>query len=153
MLTPDVETAGAVQPGLARLPGSMLVVISTPHRHSGLLYDKWKGHFGKADDDVLVVRGATTTFNPLFDAKVIERQIESDPALYRSEYLAEWRDDLSSYIGRELLEAAVDRNVMVRPPAAGNSYHAFCDPSGGCVYRKPKLGRNGDEVRQGLGVN
>jgi hypothetical protein len=25
--------------------------------------------------------------------------------------------------------------------------------STGCVYRKPKPGRSGDEVRQGLGVN
>jgi hypothetical protein len=129
--TPDVETAGAVQPGLARLPGSMLVVISTPHRRSGLLYQKWKDHYGRNDDDVLVVRGSTLQFNATFDAAVIARQVESDPALYGSEYPAEWRDDLSSYIGRELLEAAVDRGVVVRPPAAGNRYHAFADPSGG----------------------
>ena len=129
--TPDIEVAGAVAPGLARMPNSMLILISTAHKRSGLLYAKWKSHYGCDDDDVLVVRGGTTTFNPTFDAKVIARQIESDPALYRAEYLSEWRDDLSSWISRELLEAAVDSGVVVRPPVAGETYYAGADPSGG----------------------
>ena len=129
--TPDVETAGAVQPGLARVAGSMLVVISTTHKRAGLLYTKWKEHYGKDDDDVLVVRGTTLQFNPTFDAKIIARQIALDPQLYNAEYNSQWRDDLSSYISRELLEAAVDRGVVVRPPAKGQSYFAFADPSGG----------------------
>jgi hypothetical protein len=129
--SPDVETAGAVAPGLARIRGSMLILISTAHKRSGLLYQKWKDHFGKNDDNVLVVRGTTLQFNPTFDAKIIERQIASDPALYRAEYLSEWRDDLSSFIGRDLLEASVDVGVPVRPPVDGVKYHAFTDASGG----------------------
>jgi hypothetical protein len=129
--SPDTEVYGAVSPGLARVSGSMLIVISTAHKRSGLLYQKWKDHYGRDDDDVLVVRGSTRTFNTLFDAKVIERQIASDPALYRAEYLSEWRDDLSTFISRELLDAAVDRGVVVRPPVAGTTYFAGADPSGG----------------------
>jgi hypothetical protein len=129
--TPDVETAGAVQPGLARLPDSMLILISTVHKRSGLLYEKWKAHYGIADDDVLVIRATTQQLNPTFDAKTIARQIASDPALYNAEYNSQWRDDLSSYISRELLEAAVDRGVVVRPPNPETTYYAFADPSGG----------------------
>jgi hypothetical protein len=129
--SPDVETAGAVQPGLARIRGSMLILISTAHKRSGLLYQKWKDAYGRNDPDILVVKGTTLQFNPLFDAKIIERQIASDPALYRAEYFSEWRDDLSSFISRDLLEAAVDRGVLVRPPIAGTKYFAFADPSGG----------------------
>jgi hypothetical protein len=70
-------------------------------------------------------------FNPLFDAKIIERQIASDPQLYRAEYLSEWRDDLSSFLSRDLLEAAVDVGVLVRPPTTDTKYFAFADPSGG----------------------
>jgi hypothetical protein len=128
---PDIEVAGAVAPGLARTPGSMLILISTAHKRSGLLYEKWKKHYGRNDDDVLVVRGTTLQFNPLFDAKIIARQIESDPQLYGAEYNSQWRDDLATFIGRELLEAAVDRGVPVRPPIASVSYFAFADPSGG----------------------
>jgi hypothetical protein len=129
--SPDVETAGAVAPGLARIKGSMLILISSAHKRSGLLYQRYKDYYGKNDPDVLVVKGSTATFNPLFDTKIIERQIASDPALYRSEYLSEWRDDLSSFIGRELLEAAIDVGVLVRPPVTATRYIAFADPSGG----------------------
>jgi hypothetical protein len=131
--TPDVETAGAVQPGLARMrkSGSMLILISTAHKRSGLLYQKWKDAYGRNDPDTLVVRGSTLQFNPTFDAKIIERQIASDPALYRAEYLSEWRDDLSTFISRDLLEASVDVGVLVRPPVDGVLYFAFTDASGG----------------------
>jgi hypothetical protein len=128
---PDVETHGAVQPGLARIPGSMLILISTAHRRSGLLYAKWKDYYGRDDDHVLCVRGSTLQFNPTFDAKVIERQLASDPQLYGAEYLSRWRDDLASFIGRDLLEAAVDVGVLVRPPVTDTKYFAFVDPSGG----------------------
>jgi hypothetical protein len=129
--SPDVETAGAVQPGLARIPGSMLILISTAHKRSGLLYQRYKDHYGKNDADVLVVRGGTLTFNPTFDAKIIERQIASDPQLYRAEYLSEWRDDLATFITRDLIESAVDTGVQVRPWRSGVSYFAFVDPAHG----------------------
>jgi hypothetical protein len=129
--SPDTEVHAAISPGLARMRNSMLILISTAHRRSGLLYERWKSFYGKDDDDVLVVRGGTMTFNPLFNKKIIERQIAEDPQLYNAEYNSQWRDDLSSYISRELLDAAVDRGVTVRPPSAGCSYYAFADPSGG----------------------
>jgi len=77
--SPDVETAGAIAPGLARIPGSMLILISTAHKRSGLLYQKWRDAYGRSDPDVLVVRGTTLQFNPLFDAKIIERQSPAIP--------------------------------------------------------------------------
>jgi hypothetical protein len=131
--SPDFEVAGAVTPGLARVPGSTLILISSAHKRSGLLYQKWKDHYGKSDDDVLVVRGTTLQFNPSFDAKAIARQLASDPQLYGAEYNSEWRDDLATFISRDLLEAAVDPGVLVRPPVDGVRYHAFADPSGGAV--------------------
>jgi hypothetical protein len=96
--SPDVETAGAVAPGLARIKGSMLILISTAHKRSGLLYQRWRDAYGRDDPNILVVKGTTLQFNPTFDAKIIERQIASDPQLYRAEYLSEWRDDLSTFI-------------------------------------------------------
>jgi hypothetical protein len=129
--TPDIEVHGAVAPGLARMPGSMLILISTAHKRSGLLYQRWKDYYGKDSDDALVVKGTTLQFNPTFDAKIIARQLQEDPQLYSAEYNSQWRDDLSTFISRELLDAAVDRGVVVRPPATGTSYYAFADPSGG----------------------
>jgi hypothetical protein len=96
-----------------------------------LLYQKWKDHYGRDDPDVLVVRGGRLQFNPTFNAKIIERQLLADRALYGAEYLCEWRDDLSTFISRQLLEAAVDPGVAVRPPRDDLRYFAFADPSGG----------------------
>ena len=129
--SPDVETVGAVTGGLARVKGSMLILISTAHRRSGLLYQKWREAYGRNNPDVLVVKGTTLQFNPTFDGKIIERQIASDPQLYNAEYNSLWRDDLAGFVGRELLEAAVDIDVVVRPPATETRYFAFADPSGG----------------------
>jgi hypothetical protein len=129
--SPDTELAAAVTPGLARMPGSMLVLISTAHKRSGLLYERWKNYYGKDDDDTLVVRGSTLQFNPQFDASLIAKAVADDPQLYNAEYNSQWRDDLATFIARDLLEAAVDSGVTARPPQSGIRYKSFCDPSGG----------------------
>ena len=56
---PDSEVVAAVQPGLGRIAGSMLILISSAHKRSGLLYDRWKAHYGRDGDDVLAIRGST----------------------------------------------------------------------------------------------
>ncbi len=127
---PDIETYHAITPGLATLPGSMLVGISSPHKKSGLLYDKWREHYGR-DGDVLVVRAPSMTLNPTLDQRIIDEAMERDPAVARAEWMAEWRDDLAQFLDRQIVEAAVDVGVVVRPPIPNVKYHAFADPSGG----------------------
>jgi hypothetical protein len=126
---PDAETYNAIVPGTVTV-GGMIIGISTPHKKSGLLYTKWREHYGQ-EGDVLVVGAPSPTMNPTLDKKLIEREIERDPAVGRAEWLAEWREDLASYIDRALIEAAVDVGVVVRPRIPDVTYHAFCDPSGG----------------------
>jgi hypothetical protein len=128
---PDTEVHAALAPGLARVKGSMLVMISSAHRRAGLLYDKWKARYGQPDDDVLIVRGTTTQFNPSFDQRVIDKAIALDPQRYAAEYNSEWRDDLATFLSPDLLDAAVEPGVLVRPPLSDVAYHAFADPSGG----------------------
>jgi hypothetical protein len=126
-----VGSLPSISPGLARVPGSMLIIISSAHRRSGLLYERWKSFYGKPDDDVLVVRGTTRQFNPLFPQDIIDKAIALDPQRYGAEYLSAWRDDLAPFLTRDLLDAAVEPGVLVRPPLSDTSYSAFADPSGG----------------------
>jgi hypothetical protein len=128
---PDVETYRAVKPSLATLPGSMMVAISSPYRKSGLLYDKWRAHFGKGSDDVLVIQATSLQLNPTLDPSIIEQALDDDPAAARAEWLGEWRNDIASYVDVELIESAVDRGVLVRPPQAGVHYVAFVDAASG----------------------
>jgi hypothetical protein len=126
---PDTETYNAIVPGTVTVSG-MIIGISTPHKKSGLLYTKWREHYGQSGD-VLVIRAPSLIMNPTLDRKLIDAEIERDPAVGRAEWLAEWREDLSSYLDRALIEAAVDVGVAARPRIPNVTYHAFCDPSGG----------------------
>jgi hypothetical protein len=129
--SPDEETYRAITPGLARMPGSMLIGISTPYRKAGLLYRMFAEHYGRDGDDVLVIRAPSTTFNPTLDGTIIDAALAEDPAGASAEWLAQFRDDISGWATRELIEGAVDRGVMVRAPLPGVRYHSFVDASGG----------------------
>ena len=128
---PDVETYRAIRPGLVTVPGSMIVGMSSPYRRSGLLYEKWRDHYGKNDDRVLVIRAPSKVLNPTVDQDEIDEDMAKDPVAARAEWLSEWRDDVNAFLPRDLIEAAVDRDVKARPPIPGVRYFCFIDASGG----------------------
>jgi hypothetical protein len=129
--SPDTELDAALTPGLACVPGSMKILISSVHKRSGLLHEKVRDFYGKDSDDTLVVCGGTRDFNPAFDESVIARALEQDYPRFAAEYLSIWRDDLSSYISDDLLQAAIDPGAQVRRPVMHAEYTAACDVSGG----------------------
>jgi hypothetical protein len=128
---PDIELVAAVGPGLARVPHSLLVLISSVYRRTGVLFDYVHGYLGKADDDILVIKGTTRQLNPSFDQKKIDREIVKDAPRANAEYNSIWRDDLITFISRDLLEAAIESGVSVRAPMQGITYFAACDSSSG----------------------
>ena len=128
---PDTETYNAVKPGLATLPGSMLIGISSPYRKSGLLYTKYKKHFAQDDDTVLVIQAPSLALNPTLDPEIIEKAMEDDPAVARAEWMAEWRDDVSGFVDADVVAACVSPGVRELPPVRGIRYFGFIDPSGG----------------------
>ena len=89
---PDREVYTAILPTMM-MTGGMLISISTPYRKLGLLHQKWRDHFGQDDDDVLVVQGASSTFNPLLTPEVIAAQRAADPEGALAELDAEFRSD------------------------------------------------------------
>jgi hypothetical protein len=130
--TPDTETYRALMPGLATLSDSVIVGISSPYRKSGLLYQKFKDHFGADTDDVLVIKAASQMLNPTIDASVIEQALRDDPAAARAEWLGEFRDDIAGFLDVTLVESAVDYGVLCRPPRGDqHKYFSFIDASGG----------------------
>jgi hypothetical protein len=130
---PDREVYTAVLPTMM-MTGGMLISISTPYRKVGLLHQKWRDHFGQDDDDVLVVQGASSTFNPLLTPEVIAAQRVADPEGAGAELDAEFRTDISSFLDDALIDMAVDRGRPLElPPRSGLFYRAFVDPSGGAA--------------------
>jgi len=128
---PDVETYRAVLPSLATTAG-LLIGISSPYRRRGLLHDKHRDAFGQDDDDVLVVQGASTLFNPTLDNHVIDRARQSDPEAARAEWDAEFRSDLSAFLDDELIDTAIEPGRPLElPPRSEFTYSAFTDASAG----------------------
>jgi len=118
---PVEETYNALQPALARVPGSRLVGISTPYRKSGLLYRKWQESSGKPDPDILVVRGTSRQFNPTLPQRTVDAALSRDREAAGAEWLAQWRSDISDYIDRELIEDCVLRGCHQVPYTPGSS--------------------------------
>ena len=126
---PDLEVYRAVIPSLATT-GGLLVGISSPYSKKGLLWSKYKKHFGK-DGDVLVVQGSTRDFNPTLDKAIIDEAMEDDPEAAKAEWFGQFRNDIAGFVTREVAEACVSAGVFERGRLDGVSYYGFCDPSGG----------------------
>jgi hypothetical protein len=128
---PAEEILAAVRPALSTTGGPLLM-ISTPYRKAGTLWDIFDRHYGaNGAPSILVARGTTRDFNPTFPQAVIDRALERDAALNAAEYLVEWRSDLEAYVSRDVIRACTDAGVYERMPVDHTRYFAFCDPAGG----------------------
>jgi hypothetical protein len=129
--SPDSETLIALRPGLARFPGSMLIVISTPYAQQGTLYEFDRTYFGENDRRVLVVKGRTLDFNPTFPAEVIEDALKKDPAAAAAEYLCQYRSDIESFIDAALVDSLTRPSPLHLPKRCTNADGAFITYVGG----------------------
>jgi hypothetical protein len=129
--SPDTELYAALKPALLTIPGSRIIIISSPYRKSGLLWDRYKKCFGKNDDSTLVIQASVRELNPTISQEAIDAEVEADPAAAVSELFGQFRDDIGALMPLEMIESAVDMGVMVRPPQKWFTYHCGVDPSGG----------------------
>jgi hypothetical protein len=130
-VNPDHEVLTALRPGLATIPGSMLLAISSPYGRQGILYEAYRDHFGSDNPDILVFRGKTRLMNPTIAQEIIDREFEKDPVAAASEWGHDFRKDLESFLPVEWIEKAIVPDRFELPPVQGFSYRAFTDPSGG----------------------
>jgi hypothetical protein len=131
--SPDSAILDAVRPGLATTNGP-LFLISSPYAKKGELWRIYHQHFGAQGDPlVLVAQGTSREFNPTLRQSVVDRALERDQASAQAEYLAQFRDDLESFVNAQAVAACIVPNLFERPAQRGVQYCAFCDPSGGSV--------------------
>lgn len=130
-VNPDKEILDAVRPALATTNG-MLAVFSSPYAKRGEVYGAVRRDYGAAGDRlVLVAKGPSKLFNSTLPQRVIDRAYARDAVAAASEYGGEFRDDISAFITREVVEACVASGVRERARQEGVTYFAFVDPSGG----------------------
>jgi hypothetical protein len=127
---PDREVIEAIRPALATVPGSMLLAASSPYARRGALWDAHRRYYAKSGS-VLVWQTDTRLMNPTISEQVVEDALARDASVGASEWLAEFRSDIESYITREAVEACIEPGIRERPPVSGLKYVGFVDPSGG----------------------
>ena len=133
---PDVEILRALRPGMANIPGAILLLASSPYAKRGALYATYRKHYGQDDARVLVWKGDTASMNPRIDPEIIAEAYESDPEAARAEFGAEFRDDLADFVTREIVDAVTAIGRTELPPESGVVYSAFCDPSSSSSSQK-----------------
>lgn len=127
---PDEETYRAIRPGMATLPDAMLIGISSPYRRAGLLYKKYRDHFGQ-DGDILVIKAPSMLLNPTLDKAIIDQAMEEDPAAASAEWMAEFRSDVEAFLTQEAVKAAVERGCFELAFDPKHRFVGFIDAAGG----------------------
>lgn len=128
---PDEEVIAAVRPGMATVPGAVLIGASSPYARRGVLWREFDRGYGRDDARALVWQGHTTSMNPSVPEAVIREAYDRDPASAAAEYGAEFRSDVSGFLDAELIAAVTRDGARELPPREGVGYKAFADPSGG----------------------
>ena len=128
--SPDKEILAALRPSMATIPNSKLIIISSPYSQWGEVYQTYKNYFAKDDPNILVWKAPTAVMNPTISRDLIKSETLKDPSAARSEWEAEFREDLELFLSREAVEACcvLPGNLA---PRGQYGYRAFCDPSGG----------------------
>lgn len=129
----DTELVRSVRPGLARVPGSRLIVVSSPFERRGILWEAAQKYEGKPDDGLhLFVRATTLELNPTFDKAAIDRAYREDPVSAACEFGGEFRiDGAACVFTSAALEAVTVRRRRELPPVVDVAYHGFVDLAGG----------------------
>ena len=128
----DKEVLSSLRPGLARVSGSVLWVISSPHATRGALYEANKRYWANEDSNtVLFWKAPTLLMNPTFSAQEIKRAFDEDGSSAKVEYDAEFKKDAESFISSEAIDAVTETGRLMLPPGKTTVYQAFIDTAGG----------------------
>lgn len=127
----DSEIINAVRPMLITTGGPLLI-FSSPYGKRGEVFDLYSKYFGpNGPDDIVVFQATTREMNPTIPQSVVDKAIERDPDLASAEYLALFRNDISAFVDREVVESLIEKKISERPHSKGVQYFGFTDPSGG----------------------
>jgi hypothetical protein len=128
----DAEIVGAAEPSMAMCPGGPLLLLgSSVHRRKGYMYEQYRKLYGNNEAEDICWFAPSTTMNSKIPQGVVDRALAQDPHKAKAEYLSQWRDDISSFVPAELIEACTDLETFERPPQGNIKYFAWADAAGG----------------------
>ena len=108
-ISPAKEILTAIRPALSSLPNSLFLGSVHHIRRAHIFAPNLPEKYGKDDADFLCWKAPTLAMNPSLSRKTIERAFKEDAVSARSEYDAEFREDLQTFIQVETLDTAIFR--------------------------------------------
>ena len=147
---PDHEILTAIRGTLGRVPGGLLLVLSSPYAPRGELFVAVESYFGRDEesqrDHVLVWNADTRSMNPTYSTRAIAREFRRDPVSAASEYgsdgFVQFRQGRQALFDEEPLRQVVPVGRRELPAVAGTKYVAFVDAAEGS--------RSGDSMTLGI---
>lgn len=127
---PASAVLNAARPGLVNLNGQLLIG-TTPYAKSGPTFDTFTKYYGIEDAPVLIWRAPTRSMNPTIPERAVLDALDRDEAAARSEWLAEFRDDISGLLLSERLAQVVIPGRATLPRLPEVDYLGFVDAASG----------------------
>ena len=128
----DTELVRAIKPGLATT-GGRLIAISSPYAQKGWCYTQYKKNFGNDAGKTLVWNCSSRTMNSTLPQSIVDDALEEDRPAALAEYMGQFRQDVCTFVSRDLIESLVVPGRQDIPPQPNLSYVGFADVSGGRV--------------------
>jgi len=127
----DTEIETSILRGMPRYQGK-LVKISTPYMRSGVLYNDFKLGYGAEHPSLLVWKASTSNMNPTMTEEMLASlKQRMDPSRFAREFLAEFVEDLETFLPQHLIDAAImTGQTMLAPQPDRFVYSGGIDASG-----------------------
>jgi hypothetical protein len=123
---PAEEVLNALRPAMATFAEHKLIKISTPYRKDGVL---WRDFQQRAEREFLVWQLPSADMNPTIPSDFLEKERRRDEESFRREYLAQFTDHITGWIGAETLQQCVTESCTERPRVNDAIYAAAADPA------------------------
>ena len=111
------------------------------------MYQQHQAYFGKPGS-TLIWKAPTVLMNPTIDRGLIKSAMDDDREAALSDWEAEWRQDISSFLPVEMVQNVVTPGRFELPYIDGRRFFGHIDPSGGrgdsfcvCVTSKDPNGK------------
>jgi hypothetical protein len=128
---PAEAILAALRPAMKTVPGSLMIIASSPYSRRGPVWDRYEKWFGVANPHTLVWQAATLDMNPTIDPAEIELEFMLGPANAAAEYGANFRSDVEVLLSKEVVDAATMSGRFEIPHDPSKQFFAAIDASGG----------------------
>jgi len=122
----DEEVLAALRPSMITFPTSKLIKITTPHAKRGIVWNEYRR---RAELNYPVWQLPTMEMNPTFSLELLEQERDRSLEKFKREFLAEFTDNVVSWIEPEVLDACIVQGRKELPHVSNGTYAAAVDPA------------------------